>query len=136
MNGNIFGIALVATMTVALALPSHAAEPKGILVKPPAAQQSVRPIDKPSATRSIHAKCPDRVAFLVDVNEVPGWEKQRYSAGGKIDRAKITFQPIYGKDSLLCMMGELPMAAKLVEKGSCVVGPDNMSFICKPPIIK
>ena len=129
-------IALIATAAMTFWLPSHATEPAGVMVKQPVAQQSVSPLSKQAAQPVVHIKCPERVRFVMEVENVPGWGESKYSSGAKVERAQITYLSLYDQDGLQCMMGALPVAERSVEKGSCVVGPDKLSFDCKPGAVK
>jgi hypothetical protein len=138
MNPKNSCITFVVMLTAGLVLPSHAAESVGVLVKQPVVRPSASPMSpmrKQVAKPLIHIKCPERVGFLIDVDQVPGWNKMKYVTGAKVERAQITYQTLFGKDGLQCMMGGLPVADLRVEKGSCVVGQDEMSFDCKPGTI-
>lgn len=125
---------LVATVMAILAVPSMAAEPVVTNAKPIV----VQPVTgiKQSAMAGIRHKCPEHVSFILDVTQVPGWNKVKYNTGAKVDKAQITYQSLYGKDALQCMMGGLPVAELQVEKGSCVVDAGAFSFSCKPSPVK
>ena len=107
-----------------------------IELSPAQQQQPVKPIAIPTNLFTVQIKCPAHVTFILSVNAVSGWGKNEYGTGGDIERAQITYQPIYGKDSLQCMIGPFPMTSRLIEKGTCVVGSDLKSFNCKPILLK
>lgn len=94
----------------------------------------------PGISATYQVKCPDHVTYVITSTPksgaIAGWQEQKYGGGLPIDRAQITYQPLYGKDGLQCMSnqaGNLPLAERLVEKGSCTVAPDMKSFNCKLP---
>jgi len=80
--------------------------------------------------------CPAYVTFTLSVNAASGWGQNVSQGGANIERAQITYQPIYGKDALQCMVGTFVMTERIVEKGTCIVGSDKKSFNCKPIILK
>ena len=102
----------------------------------PSQQQPVKPIARQADLFTVQIKGPAYVVFHLKVNAVSGWEENEYGGQADIERAQITYQQIYGKDSLQCMIGTFPMTSRLVEKGTCVVGSDKKSFNCNPVLLK
>ena len=92
-------IALIATAAMTFWLPSHATEPAGVMVKQPVAQQSVSPLSKQAAQPVVHIKCPERVRFVMEVENVPGWGESKYSSGAKVERAGQRGDPLFQLES-------------------------------------
>ena len=84
-------------------------------------------------TRNI--KCPAEVQVELhrDTDYRP-WSGAAYVI--RIEKAQITYQEIYGKDSLQCSAIGRPWLYQLADKGACTVGRDNLSFDCRLPETK